>query len=229
MPEKITLAFDIYGTLIDIHGVTQLLATRLGDAAMTFSSRWREKQLEYSFRRALMRNYVDFATCTAEALEWTDRSMNTAMDSEFKKRLLTVYATLPAFPDAAVAIEQARDRGYRLYAFTNGTIAAMGPLLENAGLRSAFLDIVTVDDLKTFKPDPAAYGYFLRRANAERTRTWLISSNPFDVTGAVSSGLQAAWVRRDPRVAFDCWELQPTVTISSLAELVRAIETASAT
>jgi 2-haloacid dehalogenase len=60
----ITLAFDVYGTLIDTAGVTQALEKYVGDKASAFSSLWREKQLEYSFRRGLMQNYQSFAVCT---------------------------------------------------------------------------------------------------------------------------------------------------------------------
>ena len=49
-----TLGFDVYGTLIDTAGVTTALQQYAGDRAGVFSSMWRDKQLEYSFRlRAL--------------------------------------------------------------------------------------------------------------------------------------------------------------------------------
>lgn len=56
------LAFDVYGTLIDTQGVTTELERRLTDASKAgeFAKRWREKQLEYSFRHALMGAYVPF-------------------------------------------------------------------------------------------------------------------------------------------------------------------------
>ena len=62
---KTTLAFDVYGTLIDTRGVLETLEKWLdtGDA-LSVSKLWREKQLEYSFRRGLMRDYVDFSVCT---------------------------------------------------------------------------------------------------------------------------------------------------------------------
>ena len=50
----ITLAFDVYGTLIDTHGVVSELNNLVQDKAEAFSHKWREKQLEYSFRRGLM-------------------------------------------------------------------------------------------------------------------------------------------------------------------------------
>ena len=64
-----TLAFDVYGTLINTHGVVSLLENMIGDNAHAFSTTWREKQLEYSFRRGLMQNYVLFSVCTEQALK----------------------------------------------------------------------------------------------------------------------------------------------------------------
>jgi len=47
----VTLAFDVYGTLIDTHGLVSALEKMIGSGAEEFSRIWREKQLEYSFRR----------------------------------------------------------------------------------------------------------------------------------------------------------------------------------
>ncbi len=51
----IALAFDIYGTLIDPHGVVDELAQHVG--AQNFDI-WRDKQLEYTFRCGLMDRYL---------------------------------------------------------------------------------------------------------------------------------------------------------------------------
>ena len=65
----LTLAFDVYATLIDTHGVIVALEKHVGAKAHDFSRTWREKQLEYSFRRGLMQNYENFAVCTSNALD----------------------------------------------------------------------------------------------------------------------------------------------------------------
>ena len=67
----ITLAFDVYGTLINTNGLVAKLHGLMGDKATAFSQTWRDKQLEYSFRRGLMQNYRDFSVCTAQALEYS--------------------------------------------------------------------------------------------------------------------------------------------------------------
>ena len=51
---KYTIAFDVYGTLINTSGVFQLLQKMIGAQALPFMELWRSKQLEYSFRRGLM-------------------------------------------------------------------------------------------------------------------------------------------------------------------------------
>src|SRR5208283_1694001 len=99
--------------------------------------------------------------------------------------------------------------------FSNGRAEAVDSLLTQAGLRDFFLDVVSVDEVKSFKPDPGVYAHFLRRAGAPGADAWLISSNPFDVIGALSAGMRAAWVRRTPDALFDPWDLEPTLTVES--------------
>ena len=95
---SVTLAFDVYGTLIDTHGVVSKLQELIGAKAKDFSQTWREKQLEYSFRRGLMQNYENFAVCTRHALEYTCSYYKVTLTIEHKHELLDCYRTLPAFP-----------------------------------------------------------------------------------------------------------------------------------
>jgi 2-haloacid dehalogenase len=218
-----TLAFDVYGTLIDTHGVVSALHGMVGDRASAFSQAWRDKQLEYAFRRGLMQNYVDFATCTRQALDFTCAASATELSDAQKQDLLGHYRQLPAFDDVREGLGRLRADDFRLYAFSNGSEVAIAGLLEAAGIADSFIDIVSVDDLRTFKPNPAVYSYFLRRSGAVGADAWLISSNPFDVIGAMSAGMRAAWLQRSPEAVFDPWEFEPSITLDSLTELGRRI------
>jgi 2-haloacid dehalogenase len=162
----VTLAFDVYGTLIDTHGVVQALRQLVGERAAEFSQAWRDKQLEYSFRRGLMQNYQSFALCTSQALDYTCTALNLPLSREHKQQLLETYRVLPAFPDAQQGLMQLQDAGVRLFAFSNGTAEAVETLLAKAGIREFFQGVVSVDDLKSFKPNPAVYAHFLRQAQA---------------------------------------------------------------
>ena len=223
MFKNVTLAFDVYGTLIDTNGVVTLLETMIGNKAKSFSTTWRDKQLEYSFRRAAMQNYVTFAVCTAQALDYTCAFYNLELSGEQKEKLMAIYAVLPAFDEVKEALIKFKEKGFRLFAFSNGKKEAVEKLLENAEIKDLFLDIISVDDLRTFKPNPAVYAHFLRTAEVKGEEAWLISSNSFDVTGSISAGLKSAWIQRSSEALFDPWEIEPTVKVGSLLELIDKI------
>lgn len=170
-----------------------------------------------------MRSYKDFSVCTREALEYTLAFYKVKINEEEKESLLKAYAILPAFVDVEDGLKVAQNAGFRLFAFSNGSAEMVIKLLTNAGLLELFLDVVSVDEVKSFKPDPEVYQHFLKRADSKADATWLVSSNPFDVIGAISSGMQAAWVKRKPDAVFDPWEYKPTIIIENLGDLARKI------
>ncbi|MBF7053041.1 haloacid dehalogenase type II [Halomonas sp. KAO] len=222
------LAFDVYGTLIDTHGVATELEQRLGalgKAALApeFSRRWREKQLEYSFRRGLMGGYVPFNQCTEEALVFTDRALQVGLSEADRDHLMQVYAQLPAFADVAGALRRLGEAGVTCVAFSNGTTQAVEGLLAQAGIRDHFEAVISVDEVKRFKPDPAVYAHLRHRLESEPGDTWLISSNPFDVIGARHAGLHAAWVRRSAEAPFDPWGIDPDLTVGDLETLAERL------
>lgn len=219
----VALAFDIYGTLIDPHGVIEQLRGQVGDRAAEFSQIWRDKQLEYTWRRGLMRRYEDFGVCTRQALDYADSLLATGLDDAAKTTLMHAYRELPAYPDVAASLESLRADGRKLYAFSNGTAEMVGAVLEHAGIERFFDAVVSVDVLQTFKPDPAVYAHVVELADVEPGRCWLVSSNGFDVIGAITAGMRAAWLRRGSQVVFDPWGIEPDAVISSLDELPKVV------
>jgi 2-haloacid dehalogenase len=192
------------------------LRALLGGQAGPFAARWREKQLEYTFRRGLMRQYVPFDRCTAQALRATIQALGADVSEADQARLLAQYRQLTAFPDATPAIEALKAAGQTVVAFSNGVEATVRALLDHAGILPHLDDVISVDDLRTFKPDPAVYVYLARRVNQPVAETWLVSGNPFDVIGAKAVGLRAAWVRRNPDAVFDPWGIEPDCIVTDL-------------
>ena len=222
-----TLAFDVYGTLVDVSGVVGALARRLGaDAAKAeaVSARWREKQLEYSFRRTLMGLSSDFALCTRQALDFALAEGGVSLAGESRAELMAEYGKLPLFPDAEPALRALAGRAdVRLFAFSNGAAEAVrGVLAANRAL-DFFADIVSVAEVGKFKPSREVYAHFLKRAGAEAENSWLVSGNPFDILGAQNAGMKAAWVRRGA-ARFDPWEdFPPPTVLDSLLDLEAAL------
>ena len=221
------LAFDVYGTLVDVSGAAAALARRLeGDAALAerVSARWREKQLEYSFRRTMMGLEADFSRCTREGLAFALAEAGVSLDAEGRGEVFAEYGALPLFPDAVAALAalSGRER-VRLFAFSNGSAEAVRGVLGGNGALGFFADVVSVGEVGKFKPSREVYAHFLRRAEAQGEDAWLVSGNPFDVLGAQNAGMRAAWVRRDGAM-FDPWEdFSPPVIVESLSELESAI------
>lgn len=220
----INLAFDVYGTLIDTRGVADILEKKVGALTPTFMDLWRTKQLEYSFRRGLMKVYVDFSKCTRNALDFACLQLNIPLNSEEKNELMHQYNILPTFPDVEANLMKLKVSDYRLFAFSNGKENDVRELLQNTGILHFFEDVVSVDDVKTFKPNPAVYEHFLLKSKSSKSNSWLISSNPFDVIGAISAGMRSVWVKRDPKTIFDPWEVEPTEIINDLTELIKVLK-----
>ena len=217
--QRETLAFDVYGTLIDTNGVFIALEKLINTQATLFMNTWRAKQLEYSFRRGLMQNYVDFGICTKQSLEYTCSYLNIDLSKEEKDKLMQEYDILPSFPDVKEGLNKLKESKCRMFAFSNGKAENVNKLLQNAGLEHYFDGVVSVDDIKSYKPNPAVYAYFLRKTESIVSKSWLISSNPFDVIGAISNGMRSVWIKRTPNAIFDPWEIEPTAIAESIIDL----------
>jgi len=220
MPQA--LGFDVYGTLVDVHALVEQLRSFAGDQAQHLSELWRQKQVEYAFRRGLMHNYQDFGVCTAQALTFALRSLKINLPEPDELRMLSQYLNLPPYSDVVSGLETLNANGHTVVAFSNGTEKTVRSVLDNAGLLSLFSEVISVDDLKTFKPDPRVYEYLAQRLGRDKGSVWLVSANAWDVIGAKSAGLKAAWIRRKEDAVFDPWEIQPDVVVHDLLELAKA-------
>jgi len=145
------------------------------------------------------------------------------------------YDSLATFPDVAgcLAAVAAAAPDVAAVVFSNGTRAMVGSSVANSPelgpQAGVFRDIVTVDEVRRFKPDGEVYRFLCRRVGMEGREgdVWLVSGNPFDVVGARSVGLNVAWVDRlglgwvDACVEGD--KGRPTVVVKSLEEVVKAV------
>lgn len=213
------IGFDIYGTLVDPLEMNEHLRPLIGNKADRFAELWRQKQIEYTFRHGLMRRYEDFGVCTRQSLLFAAKSLDVNISDEDQQRLIGEYQNLRAFPDVASGLETMRSQGHAMVAFSNGVEATARTLLERAGVMPHLDGVVSVDDVKTFKPAPEVYQHLAQRLDRPTGEVWLVSSNPFDVIGAKAIGLRAAWVRRNPDAVFDPWGVEPDLTVENLEQL----------
>ena len=216
MPDAI--GFDVYGTLVDPQAMRTQLETVAGDRAGQMAQLWREKQIQYTFRRALMQKYENFDVCTEQALTFTAKSLKLNLRDEDRTRLTEAYRHLPTFPDVLPAIRRLKQAGFKLAAFSNGVEASVRALLEHSGILPHLDAVISVDDLKTYKPDPRVYRHLAKRLGSSLKKTWLASSNAWDVIGAKAAGLRAAWIKRNPEEFIDPWGIAPDLVAPTLQD-----------
>ena len=141
-----------------------------------------------------------------------------SISSERRTELLRLYQHLPRFDDVIPALHSLKT-SFRLFAFSNGKRSEINAVLSNASILDYFEGLVTADDVRSFKPNPAVYSYARRVTKAWSSPFWLVSSNPWDVIGARSAGLSSACVQRSEEKIYDPWGVEPNVTVRSLIDL----------
>ncbi len=222
MPPREALVFDVYSTLVDTIGISRQIEQLLPQQGQRVSVIWRQSQLEFSFRATLMERYEDFAQLTRKALGYALAATGNTLTAEQQESLLAQYQRLEPFADVKPGLERLQADGYTMVIFSNGALSMINPLLEATGLRPYFQDIVSAEEVRIYKPTPKIYHHAAQRVGHTPAQTRLISANPFDVTGALSAGLKAAWVNRTDSPADPLGQL-PDIIVKNISQLPDAL------
>jgi 2-haloacid dehalogenase len=209
------LVFDVYGTLFDVGSLAEACRALVPEP-QAFVSAWRAKQLEYTFWRSLMGRYEDFARITAEALRYTLERSHLAIPEEGQRRLLEAWSNLQPYPEVRTALGKLKR--YQRVILSNGSPGMLETLLNNAGLRTEFDAVLSVDAVKIYKPAPQVYGLALRHVRTAREEIGFLSANGFDVVGAKAFGFTVYRVNRTG-TAMDELGIAPDATVRSLDEV----------
>ena len=207
------LVFDAYGTLYDVHSVVQRCESCFPGKGTQLSQLWRGKQLEYTWQRSLMQRYVPFSQVTREALAYACAALGLELSVERMEALLSEYLRLEPFPEVPAALEHLKMKRAIL---SNGSPDLLDPLVRNSGLR--FDAVLSVDELKIYKPAPQVYELAVRRLNVAKERIGFVSSNCWDALGAKSYGFKVYWINRGG-APIDRLGFMPDAQLKSLADL----------
>jgi 2-haloacid dehalogenase len=188
-------AFDAYGTLFDVHAAIERVRDKAGPDAARMSEIWRTKQLEYSWTLTLAGRYEDFWTLTERALDFALARVP-SVDKALKPQLLDAYFTLGAFPDARAALRTLKAKGHATAILSNGSPRMLEGAVNAAGLHGDLDAVLSVDVMKMFKPRPEVYTLVTRQFACAPADVTFVSSNRWDVMGAVSFGFHGQWINR---------------------------------
>ena len=209
--------FDAYGTLFDVHSAVGRGGGALGDKAQPVSALWRQKQLEYTWLRSLMKAHVDFWRLTGDGLDYA-LAANGVDDPALRDRLMDLYLSLDAYPDVKAALEQARAGGLKTAILSNGSPKMLQAAVDSAGLGELLDDVLSIEDVGIYKPDSRVYQLAVDRLGVAAGRICFVSTNGWDAHGAANFGFKVAWLNRFGQQPENL-PGEPSAVITTLAEL----------
>jgi 2-haloacid dehalogenase len=185
--------FDAYGTLFDVHSVVEAGREITSDPA-TLSAQWRQKQLEYTWLRALMGRYEDFWAVTEAALRFALRRLQLTASEAQIGRLMNAYLSLASFPEVEAGLQRLAPRPRAI--LSNGSPRMLQAALASSRLERYFAHVLSVDAVRTYKPAPVVYELGPTALGIPAGELLFVSSNAWDVAGAKAFGYQVAWCNR---------------------------------
>ncbi len=214
------LVFDAYGTLFDVRSVMGRCEEVFPGHGSDLTSLWRSKQLQYTWLRSLIGRYEDFWQITRDGLVFACRSLGLAASQEQIEYLMQAYLTLSPFSEVAAALDALSHIPSSI--LSNGTPTMLHRAVKSAELEGRFQHIISVDEVRTYKPSPVVYQLAEKHLGARRGEIGFVSANCWDVAGAKAFGLQAYWLNRrnDPLEELG---FQPDGIISTATDLTGVV------
>jgi len=187
--------FDAYGTLFDVSAAAAQCQDALGDKWGPLSQIWRDKQLQYTWLRSLMGEYVEFWQITQDGLDFALETLDID-DADLRQRLLDVYFKLDAYPEVPEMLKTLKSAGLKTAILSNGSPDMLAAAVNNAGIADDLDGVLSVQKVGIFKPHKSVYQMVVDDLEVEARRVCFMSSNAWDVAGAAHFGFRVQWVNR---------------------------------
>lgn len=215
-----TFMFDVNETLLDSSSLDSLFESAFGNGT-EMRNTWFSHLIERAWACTMSGEYRGFSELAAIALDAVTREQNKSSIDE-REKILHRFAHMPAHAEAPAALAHLHAQGAKIYALTNSSKASAEEALEAAGLRTFLTDVLSVETVRAFKPDPHVYEMAVRAAHDVPSKTWLISAHWWDCMGAARQGWKTALVVREPK-ALEPAMINPAVSSSSLLGVVEVL------
>jgi len=214
------IIFDAYGTLFDVNSAAEKCKGKIGDKWESFANYWRTTQLEYTWLRNLMNRHKDFWQVTEDSL---DKSMQVfKIDSSMKNELLDLYKVLSTFTEVKEVLNKLKKKNYKLAILSNGTPSLLNELVKSNNLDNIFDDVFSIQEVKTYKPDPKVYNIPVKKYQIQKNEVAYLSANTWDVSAGGNYGFNPVWVNRNNSI-FDNLDYVPKHQIKHLGGLLDII------
>jgi 2-haloacid dehalogenase len=187
--------FDAYGTLFDFASAAKCCRDVLGEDIDKLTALWRDKQLQYTWLRALQGRHADFWQVTGDALDFALETLGIDTPG-LRDRLMNLYLTLEAFSEVRDALTRLKKADLRTAILSNGSPAMLDAAVKAAGLDSLLDAVLSVEAVGVYKPHPRVYQLAVDRLGIPAAAIAFQSSNAWDAYAASAFGMQVVWCNR---------------------------------
>ena len=187
--------FDAYGTLFDVNAACRELSKEVGDNWEKLASLWRLRQVEYTWLRNSMDEYIDFWQITSDALDYAMETLGIE-NNELREELLNLYLKLEAYPEVNDILKKLKQRGLKTGILSNGSMKMLNSAVNNANIREYLDEILSVEDCKIYKPSSKVYDLVKIKMQISKENVIFVSSNAWDMHAASNYGFKTIWVNR---------------------------------
>jgi 2-haloacid dehalogenase len=219
-PDSIeAVAFDAFA-IFDPRPVFDACESAFPGRGAQLAALWRTRQFEYQWLRALSRQYTDFWSATRSALEFAARSLNLNLSAAQRDQLMKGYLSLTTWPDVPPALAALRNSGRRLIVLSNATDQILRSSVRNAGLEGVFDELLSTDEIKSFKPDPRAYHLGIDKLRLPPAKILFVAFAGWDAAGAKWFGYPTFWNNRQ-KAPLEMLDANPDGMGESLKDVVK--------
>ena len=210
--------FDAYGTLFDVGSAAAACrSTSLGERAAALAALWREKQLQYTWLRALQGRHADFWQVTGEALDFALETLAIA-DPQLRERLMNLYLRLAAYAEVPEVLARLRGAGLGTAILSNGSPTMLRAAVDAAGIGALVDTVLSVEEVGVYKPHPRVYQLAVDRLALAASSICFLSANAWDAWAASAFGLRVIWCNRQ-RQRPERLPGRPQYEVTSLTEV----------
>lgn len=115
-------------------------------------------------------------------------------------RILPVFGRLDAHPDVKEALTLAKDKGFQVLFFTNGSERNTQALIARNSLELLVDHVVSIDAFGQWKPAKTAYQNAVQHIGSTPEQCAMIAAHAWDTAGAQNAGMVTGWISRQDSV-----------------------------
>lgn len=187
------IVFDVNETLSDMAPLGEAFAQEAVPAGLART--WFAGILRDGFAATAAGGNAGFAEIAQDSLTRLLSEHEVTAPEESAERIMGTLKNLDVHPDVVPGVEALRQVA-ELITLSNGAAQVADTLLENAGIREHFSELLSVQDAPAWKPARSAYDYAATHRGTDPQRMLLVAVHPWDIHGAHQAGLRTAWINR---------------------------------